>query len=106
MLYCIYLGQNGDTLLISNLYFENNSGRKWQETIYKGNIILDSLKGISRWEFWIGVPKNTPYLLVCNTCKEYQLRASGWLDRNPNPNSNHNPKEVKNEMLRLEFVFE
>ena len=47
---CIYLGHSGNTVLISNLQFETKSGRKQRENIYKGNLILDSLKGISRWE--------------------------------------------------------
>ena len=29
---------------------ETNIGKKWQETIYIGNLIRDFLKGISRWE--------------------------------------------------------
>ena len=56
MLSCIYLRHSGTTGPISNLQFETKSGSKRRETIYKGNIILDYLKGISRWESWIGVP--------------------------------------------------
>ena len=73
MLSCIYLGHSVNTVLIPNLKFETKSGRKYQETIYKGNLILDDLKGISRWESWIVLPNTTPYLLVCNPCKEYEL---------------------------------
>ena len=36
-------------VLISNLKYETKSGKKQQETIYKGILILDSLKGISHW---------------------------------------------------------
>ena len=50
----------------------------------------------------------------------YQLRVSGWVDRNsnpnpnpnpnpnlnPNPNPNPDPKERKGEMFRLKCVFE
>ena len=50
ILSCSYLGHSGDIVLILNLQFETKSGKKQQETIYKGNIIRDSLKGISRWE--------------------------------------------------------
>ena len=50
MLSCIYLGYSGKSLLITNLKFETKSERKYRKTIYKGNIIIDSLKGILRWE--------------------------------------------------------
>ena len=33
------LGCSGYTMLIPNLQFETNSGRKYQENIYKGNLI-------------------------------------------------------------------
>ena len=46
MLSYIYLGHIGNTVLISNLQFETKSEGKWRETIYKGNLILDSLKVI------------------------------------------------------------
>ena len=58
MLSCIYLGHSGKTVLISNLQFETNSMRKYRETIYKENLILDYLKVISRWESWIGEPNS------------------------------------------------
>ena len=38
--------------------------------VYKVNIVLDYLKGISHWESLIGVPSTNPYFLVCNICKE------------------------------------
>ena len=82
ILSCIYLGYIGNTVLISNLHFETKSGKKQQETIYKGNLILDSLKGISRWEYWIGLPNTNPSLLVSNTCEEYgfsKTTPSLWL---------------------------
>ena len=47
----IYLGQSGDTVLVSGLQFETNIGRKYQETIYKGNIIWDLSK-----EYSVGNP--------------------------------------------------
>ena len=53
MLSCIYLGHSGNTVLIPNLQLETKSGRKKMETIYKGNLIIDSLKEISRLESWI-----------------------------------------------------
>ena len=62
ILSCIYLGHSGNTVLISNLKFETKSGRKQRETVYKGNLILDSLKGISGWESWIGLPNMTDFL--------------------------------------------
>ena len=46
ILSCSYLRPSGDTVLILNLQFETKSGRKYWETIYKGNMIQDSLKGI------------------------------------------------------------
>ena len=49
MLSYIYLGHSGTNVLIYNLKFETKSGRKYQETIKKGNLIIDSLKGISHW---------------------------------------------------------
>ena len=49
MLSWIYLGHSGNTVLISNLQFETKSGRKRRETIYRENLIIDSLKVISRW---------------------------------------------------------
>ena len=51
-----YLGRNGDTVLIPNLKFETKSERKYRETIYKFNLIQDSLKGIYLWQSWIGYP--------------------------------------------------
>ena len=51
---------SGNTVLISNLQFKTKSGRKYRENIYKENIILNYFKGISSWEFWIGVPNNNP----------------------------------------------
>ena len=51
MLSLIYLGHSGNTVLILNLQFETKSGRKYQETIYKGNLILDFLKGTLCWEY-------------------------------------------------------
>ena len=51
MLSCIYLGHSGNTVLISNLQFKTKSGKKQRENIYRGNLILDSLKGISHWEY-------------------------------------------------------
>ena len=50
MLLCNYLGCSDDTVLIPNLQFETKSGRKWQENIYKGNIIKYDPKGIHHWE--------------------------------------------------------
>ena len=76
MLSCIYLGNSGKTVLISNLQFETKSGRKYQETIYKGNLILESLKGIPRWESWIGVPKILRFLFSYTTSLHgYQTRT-------------------------------
>ena len=69
MLSYIYLGHSGNTVMILNFEFETKTGRKYLETIYKGNLIIDSLKATSRWEYWIGLPKTTLSLLVCNTCK-------------------------------------
>ena len=54
---CSYLGHSGDTILIYILQLETKSGNKYQETIYKENLIQDSPKGISCWEYWIGYPK-------------------------------------------------
>ena len=51
MLYCSYLGHSGYTVLIPSLQFETNKRSKYQENIYKGNLIIDSLKGISSWEY-------------------------------------------------------
>ena len=48
-LFCIYLGHSGNTVVIPNVKFETKSGSKYQETVYKGNLIPDSLKGILRW---------------------------------------------------------
>ena len=39
ILSCIYLGHSVDTVLVSNSQFETKSGMKYQENIYKGNII-------------------------------------------------------------------
>ena len=64
ILSCIYLGYNGNNVLISNLQFETKSGRKYWETFYKDNLILDYLKVISRWESWIGVLHNKLHLKV------------------------------------------
>ena len=64
MLSYIYLVQSGNTELISNLQFETKSGRKYRETIYKGNLILDSIKGISHSESLTGVT-NSKYLTFC-----------------------------------------
>ena len=50
ILYCSCLGHSGDTVLISDLQFETKSGRKYQKTIHKGNLIQNSLKGISNWK--------------------------------------------------------
>ena len=69
MLYWIYLGHSGNTGLIPNLQFETKSGMKYWKTVYKGNIIIDSLEGISHWESWIGLTFTNLYSLVCNTCK-------------------------------------
>ena len=76
MLSCIYLGHSGNTVLISDLQFENDNDRKYRETIYKGGIILDSLKGISCWESWIGVPNTILSFWVCNTYEEYVLSST------------------------------
>ena len=38
------------TVVISDVQLETNIGKKWQETIYIGNLIRDFLKGISCWE--------------------------------------------------------
>ena len=46
ILSCIYLGHSGNPVLISNLKSESKIGKKYPETIYKGNLIQDSLKGI------------------------------------------------------------
>ena len=46
MLSCSYLGHICDTVLVPNLHFETKSGRKYQEIIYKDNLIRDYLKGI------------------------------------------------------------
>ena len=56
MLSYIYLGHSDNTGLIPNLQFKNKSGRKYRETIYKGNLILYSLKGILCWWSWIVLP--------------------------------------------------
>ena len=44
ILSCIYLGKSGNTVMILNLELEKKSGRKYRNTIYKGNLILDYLK--------------------------------------------------------------
>ena len=49
MLSFIYLGHSGNIVLIQHLPFKTKRGSKYWETIYKENIILDSLKWISRW---------------------------------------------------------
>ena len=46
ILSCSYLGHSVDTLVILILKFKNKSGKKYWETIYKGDLIQDSLKGI------------------------------------------------------------
>ena len=56
MLSYIYLGHSCDIFLILDFQLETKSGRKYQETIYKGNLIIDSLKEISHWESWIVLP--------------------------------------------------
>ena len=40
--------------------FKIISRQKWQETIYKGNLIIDSLKGILHWGSWIVLPNTAP----------------------------------------------
>ena len=49
MLSYIYLGRIYDIVVILDLKLETKIGKKEQVTIYKGNLILDSLKGILRW---------------------------------------------------------
>ena len=71
ILYCIYFGQSGETVLITNLQFKTKSERKQRENIYKGHIIIDSLKDILNLESRIGLPNTTSSLLVWNTNKEY-----------------------------------
>ena len=60
MLSWIYLGHSDNTVMIWNLKFKIKSGQKWQETIYKSNLIIDSLKGILHWESWIVLPNTAP----------------------------------------------
>ena len=43
ILSCSYLGHSGVTVLISNLQFKTDSGRKYWENIYKGDLNQDSL---------------------------------------------------------------
>ena len=50
ILYCSYLGNSGDTVLISNLKFETKSGMKYREIIHKMNLIRYSFKEIYLWE--------------------------------------------------------
>ena len=53
MLSYIYLGRIYDIVVILDLKLETKIGKKEQVTIYKGNLILDSLKEILRWESWM-----------------------------------------------------
>ena len=46
MLSCSYLGHSDDTVMIPHLQLQTKSGSKYQENIYKGDLIWDSLKGI------------------------------------------------------------
>ena len=56
LLSCIYEGHSGNTVMIPDLQLETKSGRKYWKTVYKGNLIVDSLKGILRWKYWIWLP--------------------------------------------------
>ena len=44
ILFCSYLVQSGDTVLIPDLKFETKSGRKYLENVYKGDIFQDPFK--------------------------------------------------------------
>ena len=68
----VYFGHSGDTVMIPNLQFETNSGRKYWGTIDKGNFIIDSLKVIYRWESLIGCPNSTIYW---STMQEGQVNS-------------------------------
>ena len=46
ILSCSYLVHSGDTVVISDLQCKTTIGKKFRETIYKGNHIQDSFKVI------------------------------------------------------------
>ena len=73
-------------MVISDLKLKAKSGKKYQETIYKGNLIRDFLKGISCWESCIGYPDSLdpPRLKVVSKTRQLMFFQNSSLENRQN----------------------